>query len=343
MTGTTQHAGTSARATALTYIQPAGRRATQYEELTLHMQWSPDNYAAQGWFNLDCSGAPPWRPDATLFKARDWWAFRDPAGEWYRPFIDRQLAIGQAIKHAVAGERRATGFAGIDPRWIGFLGQDYGAYRFAEYGAFLALCQAQRECASDVIAQPIIFQSFEKDRHAQDIALFGLEIEECLPGFSDAGCKDVWLASPAWQPLRKLVELLLAARDWGEIHLVLNLMMEGLVAPLFTRELVMKGGSRNGDFVSPIIAAGAESDRAIRRAGIVALVEFLLEQDPGNRVVINGLLGRWSPLVDDAVRGLEPVFTDVGLSFSDALAAVTAEQTALLDRLGLDVEARIAA
>ena len=42
------------------YFEPAKRRATQYEEVTMHVQWDPKNYAFQGWFNLDANGRPTW-------------------------------------------------------------------------------------------------------------------------------------------------------------------------------------------------------------------------------------------------------------------------------------------
>lgn len=300
------------------------------------MQWHPDNFAAQGWFNRDVNGSPPWRNDATLLKAVDWWAFRDPAAEWYRPFVDRQAAIGHAIKHAVAGARRSGAFPQFAPRWLHFLGGDFAVYRFVEYGLFLALCQAQRECASDVIAQPIIFQSLEKDRHAQDITRYCVEIEECVPGFADTGCKALWIDAPEWQPLRRFTELLLATRDWGEIHVVVNLIFESLIAPLFTRELVLRHAALHGDFVTPAVVAGAEADRELRRAGMVALVDFLLAQDAGNRAVISAWLTQWMPCAFDAVAAFEQVFARVGANFEEARDAVVADHAALLARLKLE-------
>tara|TARA_R110000868_G_scaffold226080_4_gene478537 strand:- start:2229 stop:3260 length:1032 start_codon:yes stop_codon:yes gene_type:complete len=327
------------RAATFAHVIPAGRRATQYEEVTLHMQWSPDNFATQGWFNLDKNGSPPWKSNSTLLTAQDWWAYRDPAAEWYRPFIDRQLIVGHAIKHSTGGAKNTGAFALIDPGWLGFLATHYAAYRFVEYGLFLALCQAQRECASDVIAQPIIFQSLEKDRHAQDIALHCMEIETCVPGFTDADCKTLWLTAPAWQPMRKLIELLLAARDWGEIHLVVNLLVDGIIAPLFMRELVLGAVARHGDVVTSAIVLGAEADRSMRQKGTGALVSFLLEQDTANRAVIEAWLARWMPLVRDAALALGPIFEDAGADFAAALAIVAADHRKMMDDLLLVADA----
>ena len=72
------------------YFDPAKRRATQYEEVTMHVQWDPKNYASQGWFNLDHHGRPAWDDATTVLKAEDWWAYRDPSEEWFRPFVNRK-------------------------------------------------------------------------------------------------------------------------------------------------------------------------------------------------------------------------------------------------------------
>lgn len=322
------------------YFTPAKRRATQYEEVTLHVQWDPANYAHQGWFNRDSRKRPPWTAASTLVRARDWWAYRDPNEEWFRPYVDRQAATGQAIEHAIETARRAAAFAYFTPQWQALLATHYAAYRYPEYGLFLSLCHAQREALSDVVASPLVFQGLEKDRHAQDIALYCLELEENIPGFSDHQCKDLWLHSPLWQPARRLVEQLIAARDWAEINLVINLLIEPLLATLFTRELVLRFASYHGDAVTPVIVAGAEGDRAVRLASTQAFVHFILEQDAQNREVIAGWLAHWYPAVAQAACALAPLFSmpeHPPQDFATAWRTVTAAWREVLAGLGLDL------
>ncbi|PWG74738.1 toluene hydroxylase, partial [Enterococcus hirae] len=90
-------------------------------------------------------------------------------------------------------------------------------------------------------------------RHAQDIALYGMELEDVIEGFSDADCRAVWMESPEWQPLRRFLEELLAARDWAEINLAINLLYEPLAAALFARELVLRFAPHHGDSVTPVL------------------------------------------------------------------------------------------
>lgn len=326
------------KASAFQYVKPARRRATQYEEITLHTQWDPKNFAAQGWFNYDASGRPIWNEDSTLLRSPDWWAYRDPHGEWFKPFVKRQADTGRAIELAVSGAKRAGLFSGIDPDWLKFIGDHYCAYRYAEYGLFMALCHAQREAGSDVIAQPIVFQAVEKDRHAQDITLYGLELEQNIPGFSDSGCKDVWLNAPEWQPARRMVERLLAARDWGEIHIVINCLVDPLFSALFNRELVLRNTSAHGDPVTSVIAEGAEADRAMRRESSREFAALLCQQVPQNRDVINAWIVEWIDDVRAACEALAPLFHNLPrpvLSFDQAYARVNADFDVIKSELDL--------
>ncbi len=328
------------------YFQPAKRRATQYEEVTMHVQWDPKNYASQGWFNLDKHGRPAWDEETTLLKANDWWAYRDPSEEWFRPFVTRQAATGDSIERAIEGARRADMFSGFTPRWREFLATHYAVYRYPEYGLFMSLCYAQREALSDVVASPMVFQGLEKDRHAQDITLYCMDLESELSGFSDEACKSLWMDSPIWQPTREVVELLMASRDWGEINFVINLIYEPLLAALFSRDLVMRFAPRHGDSVTPTIAEGAETDRQYRQLAASALTKFLIEQNTGNTAIFEGWLETWAPRVLRATNALAPLFkmTDLEVeTFDAAFRRVNEQWSTLMADIGLKTPAAVAA
>ncbi len=321
------------------YFEPAKRRATQYEEVTLHSQWDPKNFAVQGWFNRDSNGRAPWDESSTRLKAQNWWDYRDPAEDWFRPYVTRQAATGSAITQAVEGAQRAHLFQGMLPRWQEFLATHYAAYRFPEYGLFMALSYAQREALSDVVAGPLLFQGLEKDRHAQDIALYGMALETALPTYNEDQCKALWLDSPLWQPTRRVIEFLMASRDWGEINFVINLIYEPLFAALFNRELVLRSAPRHGDPVTSVIAQGAEKDRVPRQAAASALVRFLLAQDGGNVDVMNDWLATWTPQVMSACDAIAPLFEALDVpvqSFAAARRTVVHEWQQLLLDCGLN-------
>lgn len=309
MASSTNRRGTGRKKTGFIYINPEKKRPSQYEEITLHTQWDPRNFASAGWFNRDKNGQPPWREDASLLRATDWWAYRDPNAEWFRPFVKRQADVGRAIEQSIASAKRSDSFRTFDQSWVKFLENHYAAYRFAEYGLFLALCQAQREAGSDVVAQPIVFQSVEKDRHAQDITLYCMELETAIDNFSDANAKASWMEAPEWQGLRRITEYLLACRDWGEIYVVINCLLEPLVSTLFCRELVLRHAPIHGDSVTTTLVQGAEADRAGRYDSMKAFVTMTIDQNAKNREVIQDWLDKWRPLAEQAAKDILPLFS----------------------------------
>ncbi|MEW6105543.1 MAG: monooxygenase [Bacillota bacterium] len=322
------------------YLRPAKRRPTQYEEVTLHTQWDPKNFAKQGWFSPSSDGRPMWSEDSTRLRCRNWWEYRDPAQQWFRPYVDTQAKQEDAIELAVEGAKRAGLFAELTPKWQEILAHYYAAYRYLEYGFFLCFCYVQREALSDVVATPLVFQGLDKDRHAQAIALYGMDLEEALPGFSDAGAQMVWMTDPVYQPSREYVERLLACRDWGEITLASNLSFEPLVATLVTREFLTRFAPHHGDSVTPVILETVDTDRRRNVAATVELVRFLLADTPANRSVIEGWLRVWAPRAVRAAQAFAPLFTrteEHPLTFATAWQRVTTEYTALLGDLGLPV------
>lgn len=322
------------------YITPAKRRPTQYEEVTLHTQWSPKNFATQGWFSPSSDGRPMWSEDSTRLRANDWWGYRDPAQQWFRPYVDGQAKQEDAIELAVEGAKRASLFTEFTPAWREVLRTCYAAYRYLEYGLFLCFCYAQREALSDVVASPLVFQGLDKDRHAQAIALYGMDLEEALPGWSDAGAQAVWMADPIYQPSREYVERLLACRDWGEIALAVNLLFEPLVATLVTREFLTRFASHHGDSVTPVILETAAADRRRNIAATAELARFLIADTPANRQVMEEWLCCWAPLAVRAAQAFAPLFGRTEehlLAFATAWQRVVGEYTILLTGLGLAV------
>jgi hypothetical protein len=321
---------------SLRYLTPAGARATQYEEVTVHTQWSPSNYATQGWFSRCVDGRPPWTEGSTRLKCRDWWRYRDPAERWFRNYAESQAAAEDAIELATEGAARMGLLARIDPAWLRLLGRHYAAYRYPEYGLFLALCYAQREALSDVAAGPLVFQSLDKDRHSQAIALYMMDLETAVPGFSDSEARAAWTEDPIWQPTRRYVERLIACRDWGEIAFAIDLLYEPIAATLFTRELLARCAPFHGDTVTPVILATVESDRAIAARSMARLFACIIEDAPANREVMDGWIATWAPQALECARALRPLFDAAAANFEESFARVIDGTRALLSQAGIE-------
>ena len=371
----------NAAKTFLRYVAPQRQRPSEYEEVTLHSQWSPTNFAKQGWFNYGLDGRPCWDEGSTRLRCTTvvkpatwwfdedragrpavelgdnqieqigaqaragWWGYRDPAQMWFRPYVEMQAGQENMLELATNGAALLELYRTVSPVWLKFLGGYFAAWRHVEYGLFMALCYAQREALSDVVATPFLFQAVDKERHAQDIALHCMALEQMIEDFSDSNEIEVWMNDPVLQPVRRLVELLIASRDWAEIIIAVNLVFEPLVGRLMTNYLIAQQGSLYGDTVTPLIAQTAESDRQRSMAATAELSRFVIGNVAANKAILEEWIAHWTPAALAAAQTLRPlaIFPHTNPdSFERAFEQCQVEQRALLASAGLTVGREVA-
>jgi methane monooxygenase component A beta chain/propane monooxygenase small subunit len=325
-----------------THLKPAGKRPTEYEELTLHIQPEPLKYHWQGWPTRFPDGRAPWVAESTALRSVDWFAFRDPSRMWQRTYVAQQAERCKSTERTVETARRRGLFAGFDPKWLSpVLDRYLQASAFLEYGLFRSLCYAQREALSDSIGNALVLDACDKIRYAQEIAIYGLELAGTVPGFNDTLGKETWLEDPTLQGSREVVERLLASHDWAEISVVVNLLLEPHLGRLLRSSFFLSFAARNGDPVTPALVETAEADADRNVAWTKDLVRLVLsdpEHAAGNRTVIGRWLFEWTPRIEKASRALAPLWDIPGGRASDfetAYAEADNGTRANLKELGL--------
>lgn len=326
-----------------TYIQPRqGRRATEYEELTVYIQQDPKRFAWAGWTLLSPEGDPAWREDSTALRCSDWWEFRDPNKTWQRPYVMLQAEQGKALDRLLTAAKAKGVLADIDPLWRDpVLSRHFAACAFWEYGLFRVFSYVQREALADVVGNACVFNAADKVRYAQEISLYGMELSQALAGFSDAHAKQTWLTDPLWQGVRENVEKLMVLRDWGEAIIATNMVCEPLLGELVHVEFFLRFAPRQGDGVTPAIVETAEFDWERNRKWTKAFVQLLLA-DPhyasSNRDLVQRWVETWASLTMTAAQKLAPLFalpTVKVQSFAQAWARVQEGWRTMLTEVGL--------
>ena len=122
--------------------------------------------------------------------------------------------------------------------------------------------------------------------------------------------KDAWMKAAMWQPLRALVETSMVTRDWFELFVVQNLIVDGLLHPLvferFDARLVAAGGAAFSMLSEFMIDWYAESSRWVD-----AVLKTAAAESSANAARIEGWITNWlapasnafEPLVDFAFDG----------------------------------------
>jgi len=324
------------------WVTPAGKRPTEYEDLTVGQQSTPSLYAFQGWPIRFDDGRDPYTEDSTVIRSSDWYAYRDPNQTWQRGYISGVNESEKALERSFAGAHDAGLFAFADQRWVRTgLAEHYMTYPFVEYGLFLALCYAEREALSDTVTFSIVFEAGDKLRHLQDVVYYSFELADAFPGFDDSGVHSAWTGDPLWQGARKAVENIIALNDWMEVVVATNLCFDRLFGELAKVQYFSRFAAANGDVVTPIIIASSEADTARTQRWTSALIRHLLADSrygDANREILSSWIGKWDGYAVEACQAFAPAFSQAPAQpamFESAMQAVRAKQQTYLASLGL--------
>jgi propane monooxygenase small subunit len=189
-----------------------------------------------------------------------------------------------------------------------------------------------------------------KIRFAQDLALYNLTLSEEIEGFDGTAHLETWKSDPAWKGARKLVEALTAIEDdWGETMFAANVVFEPLVGEMFRSNLVQQAAAGNGDFVTPTVIGGGEYDYGLRDLRMtIAMFEPRAsdkEFAAHNKEVMQGWLSKWVPQALEAVRGLQPLWSQPDFKpprFEDGLDRAKNRFSGIVSELGLQIPEELA-
>jgi NAD(P)H-flavin reductase/ferredoxin len=284
-----------------TWFTPAGRRATLYEDVTIDTQPSVHRHLNRGWPVSFEDGRGTWDDASTELRSVDWFAFRDPGEYWERPFYQQASALERQVESAM---RLVEDFSA---RWVELLRARLQVSAFVEHGLWFALATIARACLSDSVATCVCLQAAMKQRSAQAIVLYAMDLERHHGPFPIETAREAFLHEERWQPTRRYLERLAATPDWGEVIVAANLCFEPLVGTLLRRDFGIRQAAANGDTVTPVLAGAATQEWEWARNWTEEFVRFLVcdpSHGEANREVIDGWVAEWEPLALEAAGAL---------------------------------------
>jgi len=316
------------------YFAPKKRRPSLYEEVTIDTQVSVERHLKGGWLVAFEDGRGSHSLGSTALRVADWFDWRDPGELWERPFYQQAAQAAREQDAAVATAHSEGLFARISNEWREFLRSSLQLPAFYERGLWRALCGAARPALSDPVTHAIVLEAAMKQRQAQDLVVYAMDLEAEIGECSTEAARTRFLEDEAWQPVRALVEHVAAASDWMERVIATNLCIEPLVGSLLRREMLLVPASANGDPVTPVIVGNAQREWLWYRAWTAELVRFCVEDEEfgaRNREVLAGWASQWNPETEIAAQAVAAEFERVPRARPRAqvLAQVTGERDAL--------------
>jgi len=307
------------------WYEPRKRRATLYEDVTVDTQPSIHRHLTRGWPLHFEDGRGTWSDASTALRSGDWFAFRDPGEQWERPFYQRGAAVEAEIEGAIRTAVEEGLIADFSPEWVEFLRAFLQGPAYVEHGLWFAMATAARDCLSDSVATCVCLQAAMKQRSAQAIVLYAMDLEDHHGAFPIAAAKESFLTDEAWQPTRRYLERLAATPDWGEVIVAANLCFEPILGTLLRRELGTRAAAANGDTVTTVLARAATQEWEWVRAWSIELCRFLVGDEihgAANRNQILAWVEEWMPQALEGALALAPFAARVplGIDFGEAIA-----------------------
>lgn len=303
----------------------ADKPASRYIEGTMNVQ--PD---------ANFHYRPTWDPEHELFDPRrtrlvmrDWYALKDPRQFYYGAYTQARARMqevaeadfefveerGLADRYDDAARRKALDFY-VPLRHVAWGANMNGAYQCA-YGYGTA------------ITQPCLYAGMDQLGIAQYLTRLGLLLGN--QGELEAG-KQAWLQAPAWQGLRRLVEDTWVLKDWFELYVAQNLVLDGVLFALAYKEVDQVLSEQAGPVVSMLTRFQAEWGQDANK-WVDAVMKVAAAESPENKELLSHWYAHWRGRVQQALAPIAELA--LGADGADALARSVAAVDGRMNKAGL--------
>ena len=294
--------------------------ASRYQEATFDMQ-------------SDCNFhyRPLWDPEHELYDRRrtaivmkDWYTFKDPRQFYYGTYVLNRAKLQDTAEKNFEFVEKHGALAGLPKGLTRRIKAIMLPMRHLEYAANLNNCYMSAYGFGAAITNATTFAMMDRLGIAQYLSRIGLLIDGNT-GDSLKLAKQSWLDDPVWQPLRKLAEDSFVVKDWFELFIAQNLVLDGLLYPLvygrFGGELSQSGGSVVAMLTEFMDAWYAESLKWVD-----SFVKTAAAESPENKHLLSAWTRDCTVRAADALAPLAKLmyFEDAQPALDEARAALQA-------------------
>ncbi len=274
-----------------------GKSASRYQEGTLDLQPTAQQHYR-----------PLWGPEYNYFDKQrtaivmaDWYVFKDPRQYYYGSYVIARSRQQDAAENSF-GFVESRGLVQLMPAEMTALALDLLLpLRHVAWGASMNNDFAAAYGYGTAITQPALYAAMDQFGIAQFITRAGLLLSG--PESLDVA-KVAWMESPMWQSLRRVVEDLFVEKDWFEVLLAQNLVLDGLLFSLVYRTIIDDVmASQGGSAVAMLTQFQAEWSTESAK-WIDAQIKIAAAASEENTQLIRGWTDKWKARIIPALLPL---------------------------------------
>lgn len=260
--------------------------------------------------------------EGSALQLPDWEQFRDPYKLTYTEYIKTQRTRETYVDGLIDQFEAAGTVAHLSPAWVDTLTNFYVPLRFPLHVLQMVAMYVGQMAPSSFITNCAHFQAADEMRRIQRIAYWTKVLANARGDelAQTETARRSWESAPQWQPLRRLLEELLIAYDWGEAFTALNLAVKPAIDALVNWEFAALAQANNDQFLAQLFTEFTHDSKR-SQDWTQALVHYMLDRDPKLHSVLEGWLARWQPDAHAAVEALTPTFATAPTPLSEQLVS----------------------
>ncbi|WP_459968759.1 aromatic/alkene monooxygenase hydroxylase subunit beta [Nocardioides pyridinolyticus] len=276
--------------------------------------------------------------EGSQFQVDDWEQFRDPHKLTYKEYVALQKVHETYVDGLVDQFEDSGATEKLDQGWVSTLADLYVPLRFPLHILQMTGLYVGQMAPSSYITNCANFQAADELRRIQRIAYWTKVLGNAHGDqlVETRTAREPWENGQAWQPLRKALEEMLIAYDWGEAFTALNLAVKPAVDALLNWQFAALAASNDDHLLSQMFTEFQHDSRR-SRDWTQALTTYALDRDSGLGEVLEGWLDVWEPKAHAAVMALAPLFetAPVPMAADDVVAEVERQHAELRSGCGV--------
>lgn len=278
---------------------------------------------------------PLWDPQRSLndesrtsIKMKDWYQINDPRQFYYGAYVGNRAKMQESAETSYKFCEKRNLISGLDDSIQLKILKYLVPFRHLNLSANMNNSMIAGDSIATTVAQAHIYQSMDHLGMGQYLSRIALIIDGNT-GTALNTSKTFWIDDPMWQPMRKLAEDSMVVKDWFELSLLQNLLIDKAVFAFVYEAMDEWFATLGARDISMLTEFMRDWNKDTTR-WIVAVVKTAVAESDENKEKLQAWVNLWEPQVFSA---LVPIAQEtVG---KDALVNVQNELAALLKKTGL--------
>jgi phenol hydroxylase P1 protein len=232
----------------------------------------------------------------------DWYAFKDPRQYYYGTYTITRSRQQDAMEKNIEFVSKRHLLSDLPDDVKAHIAALMVPLRHVEWAANTNNCFVTGYGWGTAITQATMFHSMDRLGIAQYLSRLGLLLDG-NQGTSLLEGKERWLNNPIWQRLRRMVEDTMVVKDWFETYVAQNVVLDGLLYPLFYRHIDQHLSQQYGTGLGMLNEfASTWFDESSR--WVDSTLKTAASESTANATLLGQWIEKWRPQVLDALQPL---------------------------------------